>query len=325
MMNVLDLYYLFKNEYLAFQFAINNNMIYYNEAPECPECKHAKMKIYNDQYNKFMKYFECKLCSKRTSILIYSVFNHSNLQMNIILYLIYCWVHLYSCKQTKHETKVNSKTVTRYFKLFRSACMSYVESRTNELIGGPNKVVEIDETLMRKRKNNEGRKLNEIWLFGGICRNDHKVFACVVDDRKAETLYDVILKNIAYGTTIVSDSWKGYHLIDSQPLPNVYNHIYVDHSKNFVDPITKAYTQNIERLWRELKRINKRYEGIRRIDVNAHLAEFIWRHNEITKNKDPFYIAVELIANTVFFQNNTGNQNKNEEEEEEDYLDFIEN
>ena len=41
---------------------------------------------------------------------------------------------------------------------------------------------------MCKRKNNEGRSLNEIWLFGGICRNDHKVFAYVVDDRKAETL-----------------------------------------------------------------------------------------------------------------------------------------
>ena len=187
-MNVMDLYYLFMDEYLAFQFAINNNMIYCNEAPECPRCKQAKMKIYNDQYQKFMKYFKCELCNKRTSILIYSTFNHSNLQMNKVLHLIYCWVHLYSCKQAKHETKVNSNTITRYFKLFRRACISYIESGTNELIGGPNKIVEIDETLMCKRKNNEGRSLNEIWLFGGICRNDHKVFAYVVDDRKAETL-----------------------------------------------------------------------------------------------------------------------------------------
>ena len=306
----------------SFRFAINNNMIYYNnEALECPECKQTKMRIYNDRYQKFMKYFKCELCNNKTSILIYSIFNHSNLQMNTVLHLIYCWVHLYSCKQTKHETRVNSNTVTRYFKLFRKACVSYIESGTNGLIGGPNKTVEIDETLMCKRKNDKGRDLNEIWLFGGICREDHKVFAYVVDDRKAETLYDIILDNIAYGTTIISDSWKGYHLIDSQPLPNVYNHIYVDHSKNFVDPITKAYTQNIERLWRELKRINKRYEGIRRIDVNGNLAEFIWRHNEIIKNKDPFYTAVELIANTVFFPDN--NDINNQEEIGDSFIYFI--
>lgn len=143
--------------------------------------------------------------------------------------------------------------------------------------------------------------------------------AYVVDDRKSKTLYNIILVNIVYGTTIVSDSWKGYHFIDLQPLPNVYNHIYVDHSKNFVDPITKAYTQNIEILWRELKRINKRYEGISRIDVNSHLAEFVWRHNEITKEKDPFFVAIELIAKTVFFSKNNDNQS----EEETEYIDFI--
>lgn len=167
----MDLCNLFMNEGLAFQFAINSNMIYYNEEPECPKCRQAKMKKYNDQFQKFMIFYKCEYCNKKSSILIYSIFNHSNLEMNKILHLIYCWVHLYSCKQTKHEIKVNSSTITRYFKLFRSACISYMESRADHLIGRPNKIVEIDETLMCKRKNNKGRFLCEIWLFGGICRN----------------------------------------------------------------------------------------------------------------------------------------------------------
>ena len=45
----MDLYYLFMDEYLAFQFAVNN-MIYYNEAPKCPRCDQTIMKINNDQY-----------------------------------------------------------------------------------------------------------------------------------------------------------------------------------------------------------------------------------------------------------------------------------
>ena len=93
----------------------------------------------------------------------------------------------------------------------------------------------------------------------------------------------------------------------------------MDHSKYFVDPIIKAYAQNIERLWRELNRINKKYERISRIDVNSHLAEFVWRHNEITKEKDPFFVAIELIAKTVFFSN----INDDQSEEETEYIDFI--
>ena len=53
--------------------------------------------------------------------------------------------------------------------------------------------------------------------------------AYVVDDKKSKTLYNIILANSVYGTTIVSDSWKGYHFIDLQPLLSVYNHTYVDH------------------------------------------------------------------------------------------------
>lgn len=74
----------------------------------------------------------------------------------------------------------------------------------------------------------------------------------------------------------------------------------VNHSKNFVDPNTGANTQRIERLWRELKKINRRYEGIPRDSVQSHLAEFIWRRNEVGENEDPFMKAVELISQTSF-------------------------
>ena len=57
-------------------------------------------------------------------------------------------------------------------------------------------IVEIDETLMYRRKYNRGRLLNDVWIFGGICREDGRVFAVVVENRKEETLWDQILQHI---------------------------------------------------------------------------------------------------------------------------------
>ena len=76
-----------------------------------------------------------------------------------------------------------------------------------KLIGGPGKTV--DEILICKRKYHRGRLLLDVWIFGGICREDNQIFAVVVEDRKSETLWREILNNITPGTTIISDSWPG--------------------------------------------------------------------------------------------------------------------
>ena len=322
-MNMFELSALFTNEILARNFAVSNKMIH-PEAPQCPKCG-STMNLYKDIYSEVGQFWKCLNCGKKLSIFYQSIFNYSNIPFCKILHLLYCWINLFSCEQTMKEVRVDINTVTHYFQLFRSSCTSFIQSLPNIQIGGPGKTVEIDETLMCKRKNNRGRILKEIWIFGGICREDRRAFVHVVDDRKAETLYDVIIKNIAPGTTIISDSWKAYHLIDTQPLPNVYQHLYVDHSQNFIDPLTGAHTQNIERLWRELKRINRRYEGIPRVHVCSHLNEFMWRRIQLNDDIDPFVVAVDLISNTRFIKKKKIiNENKNEEsEEEEDYSDTL--
>ena len=51
------------------------------------------------------------------------------------------------------------------------------------------------------------------------------------------------------GTTIITDSWKGYN-----DVKKYFKHLVINHSKNFVDPKNKEiHTQKIERFWRTLK------------------------------------------------------------------------
>ncbi|KAG8236222.1 hypothetical protein J437_LFUL016620 [Ladona fulva] len=77
-------------------------------------------------------------------------------------------------------------------------------------IGGGGFTVEVDETLLGRRKSCVSRSLMRQWVLGGIERGSRKVFLTVIPNRTADTLTQHIRRNIAPGTTIITDCWKGY-------------------------------------------------------------------------------------------------------------------
>ena len=76
-----------------------------------------------------------------------------------------------------------------------------------------------------------------------------------VEDRSADTLLGVIQQYIEEGTTIISDCWKAYDCLEKEG----YKHLKVNHSINFVDPLTAAHTNTIERTWRDTKSLVPKY------------------------------------------------------------------
>ena len=292
--NVIAYFWLFTNEEAAIEFALQNGVIY--NQMRCENCE-IDMYIYKDSSKGFGYKWICPKCHKSKSILFGSIFYSAKLPISKIFHLLYCWVYQISCSNTSREVGVNKNTVTYYFTLFRNACDAYVLSLDGLVIGGPGKTVQIDETLVCRRKYHVGRCLNEVWIFGGICVEDKQFFCCVVPDRTRETLEEEIRNHILPGTKIVSDCWKAYDFLNDD---NDYKHDTVNHSYNFVDPETEAHTQMIERLWRELKKINQKYEGIPRNKVNEYISEFMWRKTVIQNENQKFRYAVQLIADTKF-------------------------
>ena len=137
--------------------------------------------------------------------------------------------------------------------------------------------MEIDETLIVRRKYERGRILSQIWLFGGIELASKRRFIVpltgdVGEKRDRATLIPLIQKYIKSGSVIYSDSWGAYRGLRELG----YEHSSVNHSENFVDPGDKAvHTQNIERLWRDVKEWVKR-PGIRAKYLHQYLARYLF-------------------------------------------------
>jgi transposase-like protein len=130
--------------------------------------------------------------------------------------------------------------------------LAYVQESTQK-IGGPNKIVEIDESKFGRRKYNRGQ-----WVFGGIERDSGRTFFVPVPDRSTETLMAVIRDWIERGTAVISDCWRTYYHLEEEGYP----HLTVNHSIGFVDPQTGAHTNTIQCQWRHLKASLNHYNYI---------------------------------------------------------------
>ena len=85
----------------------------------------------------------------------------------------------------------------------------------------------------------------------------------------------IINAHVAPGTVIHTDEWAAYRRIGS--LSNVASHSTVNHSVNFVDPITGTHTQTVESYWNRCKTKLKRMKGCVSHQVPSYLDEFMWR------------------------------------------------
>lgn len=138
-------------------------------------------------------------------------------------------------------------TIVDWKSFCSEVCVNWLDNQ--EPIGGPGKVVEIDESKFGKRKYNVGRLVDGVWVFGGVERGTKRRFVLPVEKRNAATLIPLCKKYILPGTTVYSDSWRAYSSLKDEG----YTHFVVNHSKHFVDPETGIHTNNIERVWKDIK------------------------------------------------------------------------
>ena len=78
-----------------------------------------------------------------------------------------------------------------------------------------------------------------------------------VPNRKRSTIFEVISKRVAPGSTIITDEWRGYLELSTIIASNNFTHKTVNHSMFYVDPVSGENTNSVEGFWSILKRIKK--------------------------------------------------------------------
>ena len=128
----------------------------------------------------------------------------------------------------------------------------------------------------------------EIWVFGLVDTSQTPALGYmeIVGRRDAGTLLPIIQAHVAPGTEIHSDQWEAYNGVAD--LPNVSTHSAVNHTYNFVDPITGTHTQNVESYWNRIKTKLKRMKGCTATQLPSYLDEFLWKERHGTTRREAY-------------------------------------
>lgn len=187
-------------------------------------------------------------CNNQVSIRKNTIFENTNLSFEQVMIFVHEWLHYSEMNKIMVEAEICSEAVSYWNKVCQEVAKRYIFSKSQK-IGGPGKIVEIDESKFGKRKYNRGHTVEGQWVFGGIERESGDMFLVKVEKRDPKTLVKIIHENILPGTTIYSDCWRAYNKLDDEG----FEHYTVNHSANFKDPITGVHTNTIEGAWRHAK------------------------------------------------------------------------
>ncbi|KAI5149856.1 hypothetical protein ENBRE01_1159 [Enteropsectra breve] len=161
--------------------------------------------------------------------------------------------------------------------LFRVAFKLKLEAAF-EKVGGENRTVQIDGTVIIRKKYNRGRTVPQQWLFGAIdAFNGHYILKTISGRSKA-TLKAVIIDCVTEKYIMYSDMWSSYMSNFSDDLD--FMHDTVNHSKKFKDPVAGVHINLIENLWMLLKQPPRRKYLRRLDDIKLYLAEFYMRSKQ---------------------------------------------
>ena len=224
-------------------------------------------------------------CNNKDCGAIENIRNRNNLfgefpRVKLRILLIFIFTHftvMLSPSLSQQILKLNLSLIRRLSnRLSEIIIRRQIEEENQKgLLGGKDKVVEMDESCFFKRKNNAGRIQKQIWGFGLVERITGRLFVQIIPNRTAKTLIAIILKWVSKETRLLlSDEWKAYRSLEDLG----FNHKTIKHKDNFVDPNnSEIHTQNIENRWGIIKGLMKKRGKISRISFDEKIKEIIWR------------------------------------------------
>ena len=92
----------------------------------------------------------CRNCKTRKSIREGSFFSKSKINLQKWLLIIYMWAREYPVTDVSEEAEVHIETAIDIFQWLREVCSTKL-LQTPIILGGPNVIVQIDESMFRHK------------------------------------------------------------------------------------------------------------------------------------------------------------------------------
>jgi len=254
------------------------------QAPACTACGNRMSRVRrSDRSTGFMWYCP-RPCRRRVGFRINTWFAGSRLSMRRIWQLVVCWFFQTPVTKAAWQVGVTQATAVDWYSFCREVC-AVIMHNENYAVGGVGLHVEVDETHLFRRRYNVGRILahQDVWVFGGICRETKEAFCQLIDGHPAiHNIDPVIAERIVPGSIICHDNARVYDNLH-QGARGGWQHLTVNHSRNFVDPNNpNAHTNTVERMWREVKR---NIRGFGDDDhLGLYLCEYMYRRRYCNPN-----------------------------------------
>jgi hypothetical protein len=145
-------------------------------------------------------------------------------------------------------------------------------------------VVEVDETCiggkqagLKGGRQRKGRKALEVVV--AVERREKSLGRLrmeIIPDDGSETLYDFIKRNVAPGSTIISDAWQGYTGIE----PEFYTHLSISQSAQKRIGGDPSAVPGVDRVISNMKTwLRGTHHGVGADHLDAYLDEFVFRFN----------------------------------------------
>uniref|UniRef100_A0A0K0F534 DUF223 domain-containing protein n=1 Tax=Strongyloides venezuelensis TaxID=75913 RepID=A0A0K0F534_STRVS len=190
-------FYMFETLKLAEKFLFDNEV--FPSSKNCPKCKNSLS--LNGQSFRCVK----KTCRANVTVRDGTFFIKMKAPLNVVLFYIYYFISGTRQNQIEMYLKIISATNAALHKYSRQLIANAV-NECDVKIGGPVKIVEINEFKFEKRKHYRDYRVEGAWVLDNVeLTSEKKLFVRVVESRDVETLLLITQQHVFPCTTIRTD------------------------------------------------------------------------------------------------------------------------
>lgn len=268
-LSLINFYRQFPSEKSCVDWMIEHR---WNNEPVCPKCGNLGAYRFQNERN----LLKCKACKKQFTVKVGTIFEDSAIPLQkwfLAIYLLTTLKKGISSIQLAQYCEVTQKT--SWFMLQR-ICHAVDDSGLKLT-----KDVGLDESYFGgTKKGKRGRGAGGKTPVFGMVERDGDAKMEVIENVKRATLFPLIQKNIAQGSTVMTDELPSYNTVEKLG----YIHKSVNHSAGqFVND--GATVNNVENLWKHFKAsINAIYIHLSKKHLQRYCDLHTYRFNSRKKN-----------------------------------------